>query len=246
MGVLLAFLCALPVQEYKDMEEYFTLRAEVENKFFLTKDQRSVILDDYTGDSDHSWNELGIDLHIGLPCKIEMDAYPYFRVSDERGLSHIGLKGEFRYPLWCYENLKLGYSHYSYHNADEDTPNNKGRTMDSFFLRWDFWGPVYVRPQYYFNTSEPIEIKDVYRARHDPEAVYEFRVGAQKRWEMIEFDLHAKFQMTKDTDLKRYGVGGNLLVDLWGPISFISDFEFRTIESESELIITAGFAIRLR
>jgi hypothetical protein len=254
--MLVAFLLAAPMMP-QDKTDEWEVSGAVRYKSFLTKDLRATTLNDYRDYTDYALMELGIDLDFRIPLPFDLEplsvrAHPYFWIAQERNLCHIGLESEIEYPV-C-ENLDFGYRHYSWHNADDDSPNNKGRTQDSFFATWNFADAelcdsarmeFYVRPQIYAYNTHPFEIKDVYE-HDDPTARYELRFGARLDWEKFHANLWPYAQANDAADIRIWGAKGQIAYDLFKNLSVFADVHGIFGEDANLAIIAIGMEIRFR
>jgi len=252
MSLLLTVLL-LATQDHKPE---FEVSGAVKYKSFLTRDQRATILNDYRDYNDYALMELGVDLNFQIPLPFELEtltvrAHPYFWIAQENNLCHIGLETEIEYPI--FDSLDFGYRHYSWHNADDDSPDNRGRTQDSFYLLWNFadWrfgedGPLlsfFLRPQVYAYNTDPMAIQDFYTS-NDPGARYELRAGARLDCQKFHAEVWPYARADSDFDVWVGGVAGQVSYDLFKNVSLFADINEIFGQGIRLDIIAIGMAIR--
>jgi|GEM_PF-2776773 len=240
-------------------EREFELSGAIKYKNFITKDQRALIADDYREYDDYASMELGmkLDLWAPLPCGLDylqVAAYPYFWITPQRGLGHIGLEIDSAYPIL--EDLQFGYHHHSWHNADDNTPNNRGRTQDALFLSWNFadwrWNSdsekktslsLSLRPQVYVHNTQPLEIKDLYE-RSDPAARYD--LGLIADWSCDKWRIGASPNIQLDDRLENtlYGFKGQISYGIFKNLELFADFKALIGEEDHFTVAAIGFMVK--
>lgn len=251
-AVVLVFAPAAYAQESEDSD--FKMSGEIKYRY-LFSDVPTTIQLDYTDRADNPQQELGVMLHLKLFKNLTVDGYPYFWNSDsEAGISRIGLWLQAQYEVidgW----LKVGYAHHSWHNVDEESPGLHGRSQDSVFLDLNFWEPCvggkenglkmefHFQPRYYFNNSSPIEIRNVYEEDY-PTAWGEAAFPIMARYWRLEALIkpYAQFNLNE----YRLGVSGELDCSITRWFSIFTDFDYSTIDGESQYMIGIGVKLKFR
>lgn len=249
IAVLALLISPLAVSAQDDGPLEF-LDGEIKIKWISLTNEPDIISNDYTDYEETPRTEVGFRGHVRLFSEIDIDFYPYFRASGENAICWIGLNAQVKYELVS-DWLKVGYGHHSWHNADIDTPNGRGRSQDWLFADFNFlnWNigdlktDFHLKPRYFLNNSAPIEIKDVYH--HDePTAIAEIALPIYGEWERFDGCLNPYAQFSKEVN--RYGVSGELSFELTSFLSVFAEADYYTVTGESRYLIAVGISIMFK
>lgn len=235
----------------QESEGDFELSGSVKIKQFLINDEPDLMKMDYTGYKATPDEEVGLSGHFHFWRNLHLDAYPYFLYSGENKIARVGLFGEFRYDLlgdW----LDVGYGHHSWHNADELSPRESGRSQDWFFAELNFASinlndqnrlELFLKPQYYVQNGEPIEIKTIYEV-DDPQAFAKISLGAKLNYGGLAVELWPYLQIANGPD--RYGLKAEISYPLYKAFSAFGDLHYYAVDGEDRWIIGIGISIAFK
>ncbi len=258
--LLLACPTALLAQDVNGVGEKgpfdfdFEIEAEVKLRYIPLTNERDIVLKDYSEYEGHPYFEMGLMAHLKLFDRARLDAYPYFWLSEEQTMARIGLVGEAKYEL-LEDYLEVGWSHHSWHNADIDTPNNRGRSQDALFAKFNFYDlelgdsdviKFYLDGRWFTHNGEPIEVKDVYGSG-EPKAVAEIALPIRAEVGHFDFGLRPYTQFAEG--VRRYGSSGEVVFHLSKTFAFFVDGSFYTTnapDNEEIYMVGAGVLIKLR
>lgn len=247
--ILTLFFSPLTALAQEDSPLEF-LSGEVKIKWIPLTNEPDLIKKDYTDYEEVPWAEVGFKGRAKLFSEIDFNFYPYFRTSDENAICLIGLQAQAKYEL--FDNwLGIGYGHHSWHNADADTPNGRGRTQDWIFadfnfLDWEIGGlktVFYLESRYLPHNTDPIEIKNVYH-RDDPTALAEAALPIYSQWGRFDAQLRPYVLFSKEVN--RYGISGEASFELTSFLSVFTEANYYTALGEDRYLIAVGISIKFK
>ncbi|TSC89744.1 MAG: hypothetical protein G01um10143_234 [Parcubacteria group bacterium Gr01-1014_3] len=248
--IIAAFLIfAIPKIAYA--QEDFSMSGEARVKQFVVMDEPDLMKMDYSSYDSTPDQEVGLSGHFHFWRKLHLDAYPYFWYSQENKIARVGLFGEFHYDLWG-DWLDVGFGHHSWHNADEHSPSESGRSQNWFSMELNFWNislggenhlDLFLKPLYYVQNAEPAELKTIYDG--DESAAYaKISLGAKLNYGSLDLQLWPYAEFSDGPD--RYGLKAEISYPLYRGFSAFGDLHYFTIDNEDRWMIGIGIIIRFK
>ncbi len=248
---LAASLFAFPTIAYAQEPEDFSMSGEARVKQFIVAEEPDLMKRDYSDYNSTPDEEVGLSGHFHFWRRLHLEAYPYFWYSQDNKIARVGLLGEFHCDLWS-DWLDVGCGHHSWHNTDELSPNSAGRSQNWFFMELNFWNinlggenylDLFLKPQYYVQNGEPIEIKTIYDG-DEPSAYAKISLGAKLNYGGLALELWPYLQISNGPD--RYGIKAEISYPLYKGFSAFGDLHYYAVDGEDRWMIGIGIIVRFK